>query len=311
MESQALHRKYRPDCLDEVVGQDAVVNSLASVIEDHRSNSFLLCGPSGCGKTTLARIAADMLGCDHSTLIEVDAATRTGVDDMRSLQEGLRYKPLGKSSAKAIIIDECHMLSKSAWNSMLKVVEEPPEHVFFFFCTTEPGKVPKTIQTRCSTFTLKLISDQILTRLVKGVAKQEKISLKDDVLKIIVSEAGGSARQALVNLASCANIKDRAEAAVVLRSALQSETVLELCRFLVKDGRSWPKALDIISKLEDEAPESVRIMVVNYVGVVLKKERNADRAAHLLGILQEFSTPYNQSEKWAPLLLSIGGVVFS
>ena len=311
MESQVLHTAYRPTDLDDVIGQDAVVRSLKSVLRDKRSSSFLFCGPSGTGKTTLARIAADMVGCAPSSILEIDAATRTGVDDMRTIQEGLRYKPLGKSKAKVIIIDECHMLSKSAWNSMLKVVEEPPEHVYFFFCTTEPGKVPKTIQTRCSAFTLKLISDKLLSDLVQQVAKQEKIKLKDEVAKIIVAEAHGSARQALVNLASCAGAKDRAEAATVLRTALQSEGALELCRFLVKDSKSWPKALDLINQLGDENPESVRIMVVNYLGVVIKKERNASRAGQLLEILAEFSTPYNPSEKWAPLLLSVGAVVFS
>jgi DNA polymerase-3 subunit gamma/tau len=307
----SLAVEHRPVSLSGVVGQDAVVKSLDTLIRNRRSSSFLFCGPSGCGKTTLARIAASMFGCEPSSVLEVDASTKTGVDDMRSVQDSLRYKSLQGSGAKAVIIDECHMLSKSAWNSLLKVVEEPPEHVFFFFCTTEPGKVPKTIQTRCSSFTLKLIPEAVLTKLVKSVMRKEGITVTDDVLKMIVSEANGSARQALVNLSTCVGVDGRKEAAELLRTAIQSEAVLELCRFLVGDSCSWPEALDLINKLADEAPESVRIMVVNYVGVVLKKERNGKRAGRLLEILQEFSEPYNPSEKWAPLLLSIGRVVFS
>ncbi len=128
---EPLHLKYRPKDFDEVVGQDAVVKSLQQAVKNNAGHTFLFTGLSGVGKTTLARITAATVGCVSSNLIEIDAATHTGVDDMRDVTFSLKYKPIGVGSVKVIIVDECHMLSKSAWNSLLKVLEEPPAWVYW------------------------------------------------------------------------------------------------------------------------------------------------------------------------------------
>lgn len=307
--SESLAIKYRPSEFDDVVGQSAVVRSLKTIVNKRQSHSFLLTGPSGCGKTTLARIVARKVGCLSRDIMEVDAATRTGVDDMRSVQEGLRFKPLGKGSSKGVIVDECHMLSKAAWNSMLKIVEEPPEYVFFFFCTTEPGKVPQTIKTRCTAYSLKLLSDSELTKIVKQVCAEEDIKLKSDIVEIVVAEANGSARQALSNLTLVQGVKDTKEASAVLSSAAKSTEAIDLCRFLMKGG-SWVSAMQIVDKMKDQNPESVRIIVCNYLAAVLKSAKNKGDALRALAMLDNFSTPYNPSEKQAPLLLSIGHCLF-
>lgn len=301
----ALHVRYRPKTLDEVVGQDVVVKALTKVIEQGDTQTFLFCGPSGCGKTTLARIVGHELGCQWKDLLEIDGATATGIDAMRVVQETLKYRPFGKSEVRMAIVDEAHMLSKSAWNSILKATEEPSPHVYWAFCTTEPGKVPPTIKTRAATFTLKSVPDKVLGKLFDEVCEAEKIELPGDIGDLIITEAKGSPRQMLVNLAVCRGITSIKEARTLLQSAQGSEVVLELCRFLAKGG-SWQKAMSIVTKLEDENPEGVRIIIANYFGSVAKGARSDQSAAAALSILDCFSTSYNQSDGKAPLLLSIG-----
>jgi DNA polymerase III gamma/tau subunit len=305
-----LHTKYRPDTFDQVVGQDVVVKALDKIIERDGSHSFLFAGPSGCGKTTLARICAKEVGCADKDILEIDAATHTGVDAMRDVQNTLQFLPMGKSQAKAVVVDECHTLSRQAWQSLLKVTEEPPAHVYWFLCTTEPEKIPKTIKTRFTGFVLKSIKNEVIEKAIKSVCKKEKIDLSSDVQSLIISEAGGSMRQALVNLEICRDVSSKREAAELLRTALTSEPVLEFCRFVLKGG-SWLKAMALLEKLEDESPEGIRIVVSNYVAAALKKSTKERDIVYMLRILDIFSQPFNSSEKLAPLLLAIGRVLYS
>jgi DNA polymerase-3 subunit gamma/tau len=137
MQDLNLITKYRPRTLADVIGQDNVVRSLQSIGKKKDTQVFLFSGPSGCGKTTLSRILAKMYGVEDNSVLEIDAASRTGVDDMRQLQEIVQYRPFGDSGKRAIILDECHRLSKNAWDSLLKVLEDPPAHIVWCFCTTE------------------------------------------------------------------------------------------------------------------------------------------------------------------------------
>ena len=243
--------------------------------------------------------------------MEVDAATYTGVDQMRRIQESLQYKPIGSdSSSRAVVLDECHALSKSAWQSLLKVVEEPPAHAYFFFCTTELSKVPSTIKTRCTSFTLKSVSELDLKKLVDRVCKKEEIKLDDAIRDVIVRESLGSPRQVLVNLTLCRDATSRQEASSILKTAQESDTVLNLCRFLAKGG-SWSRAMEFVNALDDENPESVRIVITNYMASAAKRSKSEKEAVYFLNVLDAFSQPYNQSDKLGPLVLSIGKVLFN
>jgi DNA polymerase-3 subunit gamma/tau len=308
--NDALHAKYRPKKFSDVVGQDAAVASLTEVVKQGSTHAFLFEGPSGVGKTTLARITARASGCKASNVREIDAATYTGIDDMRNIQTLLQYEPFGESKGRAVIIDECHSLSKNAWQSLLKIVEEPPAHVFWFFCTTEPGKVPKTIQSRCATYTLRAVHEKALRALYNKVADAEGIELDAASAELIIGEAGGSPRQLLVSLDICRHAKDKKQVADLVRSAQGSATIGELCQFLIRGG-SWQKAMEIISRLDGEAPESVRIVVSNYFAAVVKNAKSDKSAVASLAVLEAFEKPYNQSDKLAPLILSIGRVLFS
>lgn len=308
--SNALHLKYRPEKFEDVMGQAAVVKSLQDRIKRNDAHTFLLVGPSGCGKTTLARIAARALGTEDKDRIEVDAASKTGVDDMRAIMEPLHYKPFGAGRSRAIIIDECHRLSRNAWDSLLKSTEEPPAHVYWFFCTTEDGKVPQTIKTRAASYKLKAVSNEDLANLLDDVCAAEKISIPEAVADIVIDEALGSPRQLLQNLATCRTAKDKKTAAELLRTAADHNPIQELCQFLLKGG-TWAKAMNIYARFEDDEPESVRIVICNYMASVVRNATSEKSAAHALNILDAFSQPYNPSERSAPLLLSIGRLVFN
>jgi DNA polymerase III subunit gamma/tau len=302
---EALHVRYRPRDFSEVVGQADAIKSLQASVLRNEVHSYLLTGPSGTGKTTIARIASKMLGAKPSDILEVDAASKTGVDDMRSVLEAIRYKPLG-GKVRPVIIDEAHMLSRNAWNSMLKAIEEPPKHCYWFVCTTEAGKVPTTITTRCVPVRLKAVAEKGLIALVRDVCAEEKLKLRDDIIQLCAVEANGSARQALVNLELVRDVKDGKEAQRLLANVADADPVIALCRFLLDGKGSWMKVAVLLKALEEQNPEGVRIVVCNYMGSVLKGAKNERTAIAALNVLGQFDTPYNSSEGMAPLFLSVG-----
>lgn len=215
MAYKVLARKCRPQTFDEVIGQGHVTRTLKNAIRENRiAHAFLFTGERGVGKTSVARILAKALNCHtgptdkpcntcpscteitNSNAIdvhEIDGASNTGVDDIRTLRENVKYLP-SRDRYKIYIIDEVHMLSKSAFNALLKTLEEPPDHVIFMFATTDPQKIPETIISRCLRFDFKRISANEIVRHLKNIAERENISVSSRGLSLIAREADGSMR---------------------------------------------------------------------------------------------------------------------
>jgi len=306
----SLITKHRPKAVAQVVGQPETIKAMTRVIEQDSSQQFMFHGMTGCGKTTLARIAASMLGCAPGDILEVDAATYSGKDEMRQLCQTMKYRPIGGGEKRAVIVDECHGLSKQAWDVLLKSLEEPNEFVLWFFCTTNLSKVPATAANRCTKFAIKPLKEADLEKVIARVAKREGLEVTPGVMQVLAREAGGSARQALSNLATAGGCTTAKEAERLLHVASDSDPVMRLCRFLMKPG-SWTMAMGIIKELEDENPEGIRIIVTRYFGSVIKGAKTNDSAGAALEVLSAFAGEYNASEGMAPLLMSIGQVVLN
>jgi len=247
-----LARRYRCKTFDEVVGQDAIAQTLKSAIEHDRvAHAYLFCGTRGVGKTTVARILARALNCekgptsepcgtcdicesihrgDDVDVLEIDGASNTGVDDVRTLRENAHYRP-ARARFKIYYIDEVHMLSRSAFNALLKILEEPPAHVKFIFSTTEPERLPATILSRCQRFDFRAVPTDIIADHLTHVCKQEKVKPQAEAIRAIAREGRGSVRDALTLLDQAIAVGDGAVTLDAVRQtvgAVRGDQVLEI-----------------------------------------------------------------------------------
>ncbi len=195
--NEALYRKYRPRNFTEVVGQQYIVDTLrAQLSAGQVSHAYLFAGPRGTGKTTVARILASELGVEEIDLIEIDAASNRGIDDIRFLKDAVLFQPI-RSPRKVFILDEAHMLTKEAANALLKTLEEPPSYVHFVLCTTESHRLPVTITSRCQRFNFALGDKHLVKAYLDFVLQEEGLEILPEVLDFIVEKSGGSYRDAL------------------------------------------------------------------------------------------------------------------
>lgn len=223
MAYQALYRKYRPSNFDEVVGQQPIIQTLKNAIVQNRiAHAYLFCGPRGTGKTSIAKIFAKMLNCEdesnkpcgkcinckmvqngsHPDIIEIDAASNNGVDEVRNLIDKVKYAPM-QGKYKVYIIDEVHMMTTGAFNALLKTIEEPPAHVVFILATTEPNKVIPTIISRCQRFDFNKVSQKDIEKRLSIVCKEEKIEIDPEAISLIAQLADGGMRDSLSVLDQC------------------------------------------------------------------------------------------------------------
>ena len=262
MTYQVLARKHRPQNFKEVVGQEHVVQALVNGLDNNRlHHAFLFTGTRGVGKTTLARVLAKSLNClegvssepcgqcshcleiqqgDFIDLIEVDAASRTGVDDTRSLLDNVSYAP-NKGQYKIYLIDEVHMFSKSSFNALLKTLEEPPEHVKFLLATTEPEKLPITVLSRCLQFNLKRLTEKQISDYLADILQRESLEYEDKAIQLVARMADGSMRDALSlldqSLAFGGNSLQYDEVRTMLGTVEQSH-VVELLNLIIAHDKS-------------------------------------------------------------------------
>jgi len=312
MDNAPYHIKYRPKKFKQLLGQDATVNSLRGLLKGVTPHVFLFTGGAGCGKTTTARILASELGCLPANIIEVDAATHTGIDAMRSLTDGVRYKGFGESSKKFVIIDEIHALSRQGFSSLLKDLEDTPEHVYYAMCTTNPEKIPAAIKTRALHYILNDVKRDDLFDLLVSVCEKEELALEDKELLLIAKESNGSPRQALVNLAMCSSCESVDDIKATLRSVEGGGDFLALAKIMSsgkpQGNAGYKKCMKILRGLSDVPAETIRLSLTSYLTKCAMDEnvRNEDWVLHVLSNL--VGEHFNTSEKLAPMIVALADI---
>jgi DNA polymerase-3 subunit gamma/tau len=279
----ALYRKYRPQDFDEVVGQEAIVRTLKNAISSGQvRQAYLFAGPRGTGKTSLARILAKGLNCAQGPtptpdkvcnacvtiangtsldVIEMDAASQRGIDDIREIRERVVLQP-AEGRYKVYILDEAHQLTDAAWNALLKLIEEPPPHLVFVFCTTDLSKVLPTVRSRCQTFVFARPRLPELVRYLRRVADGEGIQVPDQALALVARGARGSFRDAVSTLDQLASATENdvsVQAVLQLLGAVEEEALFRLCDLVV--DRDTAGALTSIEELAEQGQDLGRLVI--------------------------------------------------
>ncbi len=279
----ALYRKYRPQTFGEVVGQEAVVRTLTNAIAtDSVRQAYLFAGPRGTGKTSMARILAKCLNCAQGPtstpdgtchacraiaagtsldVIEMDAASQRGIDDIREIRDRVVLQPV-EGRYKVYILDEAHQLTDAAWNALLKLIEEPPPHLVFVFCTTDLSKVLPTVRSRCQTFVFRRPRLQDLVRKLRLIADAEEIEVPDQALALVARGARGAYRDAestLDQLASSTGNEVTVQAVLELLGTVEEEALFRLCDLVI--DRDTAGALTYVEELSERGHDLGRLVL--------------------------------------------------
>lgn len=304
-----LITKYRPGSFDEVFGHEAILTTLRRAMKGaSRPHAYLFTGLAGLGKTTLARIVAGELECE---IEEIDAASNSGVDSMRELVELGQHLSFGSAGRKAFIIDECHALSNNAWQAILKLLEEPPAHLFLMLCTTELRKVPETIRTRCFHAKLEPLKPDVIEELLCEVIEAENMKITDDVLQLVVVASTGQPRKALSLLQAVDGVQDKAEARRIIGLFGEGDPLHDLCKLIV-DGKGWEQVKKALAALSAESGsfDQASIALGRYLTGCIDRAKTEKEAAKAWALLDALLFPTAGFDPKASFYAAIGRILW-
>ncbi|MCK5761597.1 MAG: DNA polymerase III subunit gamma/tau, partial [Candidatus Izimaplasma sp.] len=307
MAYKALYRTYRPTTFDEIAGQEHITRTFRNALKNNKiAHAYLFSGPRGTGKTSIAKIIAKAVNCEHapvenpcnecaicrgiednsiSDVIEIDAASHTGVDNIRDLRDKVKYLP-GVGKYKVYIIDEVHMLSIGAFNALLKTLEEPPKHVIFILATTEPHKIPATIHSRCQRFDFRGVSIPEMIGRLNTIILEEKIEIEKEAIKIIAESAEGGMRDAISLLDQVVSYtEEKVTVADVhaIKGTVSNIELLNIANTIYEnDSIKAIKQLDDLILLGKEAPRLVDNLIKFYRDLLIFKNVNIEELDHLI-----------------------------
>jgi len=315
--SNTLYLKYRPQTLDEIVGQEELVKVLKNGAQTGNiSHAYLFSGGRGTGKTTTARAFAKELGIHKDDILELDAASNNGVDEIKAITDSVYTLPYF-SKYKMYILDEAHMLTKAASNAFLKTLEEPPQHCIFILCTTDPEKLLETILSRCTKFSLKSPNQNILSKFLDEVAKKEVAKLGKEAINLIALSGDGSYRDSLSNLQKVLSFKDEKYTEEFVAKILGLPQVSAIFEYLESlDGLvAAAEGIQVLKKLEEQSVDTnlfakevtyfARLVLLARHKLVTEKEIEGEYGAHILEFISQFlknPTPKFTSATLAKLL---------
>lgn len=290
MDAVELYRRYRPTSFKELLGQDEAVACLTDLGRRRAiPHVLLLSGASGTGKTSTARILRVKLGCSDQDFQEINAADFRGIDTVRDIRSHLGLAPIG-GRCRVYLLDEIAAITGAASDALLKLLEDTPETVYFFLCTTDPQKLKETIRTRCTEIKFKPLGLMDLRILVTRIAKAESVVLDEEICDAISEIAMGSARKALVLLHSVLNITDKQKQLEIIKTHDSRHAAIELARALLGGRSNWRDVARILNGI-DEDPEQVRRLVVAYARKALIDGRNDTICSRAAGIINAFRDP--------------------
>jgi DNA polymerase-3 subunit gamma/tau len=294
-----LHLDYRPQNFEEIIGNKSIVESLRSILaREDRPHCYMFTGPKGCGKTTFARILAKALGCEDMEIHEYDTSNVRGIDEIQEIKRQSFFAPLS-GKIRVNIFDEAHEITKKGAEAMLKFLEDTPAHIYNILCTTNPEKIPETVQRRCTYYTVKTLLSREMESLLNWVLKSEDVVIPESVGKVLISASDGCPGILLVKLDQVIDIKgEESQLGGITNFTTENAQIIDICRVLTSNEKGhirWEALSKMLKDFESD-PEQTRRAILGYLAKVLigAKDQKARRTAL---VMSEFMNNYYDNGK--------------